>query len=382
MSIKLTSSGKVALKEGKASCTCCGDTPSCPAPLLECISISASCSSPLCGEINPADGKRYTTVTTVHTDGHTSVTTYSLDAEGNCTSTTTCSGTVVRVTSGSGTLNNSFPAWIYDDGTPGEDTITETGSWSYTSTETKTYNADCSTTTTYSGSSSDGVETAYNGFVYNSFTCSSTRGPDGNWSGTYTDLITGETSALTEACGAGTALTTTVTPTPTAADVTTYTDEFVPEPCDLTFPSWPEWPSQSTTAYESGQGNYCGAFRDYSEDDSSKSERKAKWRLYHTPSSACYLKVWLKQIFTPAATEANPSPAPIETDLAPYVWSATTPCLADPDLPPDSLANRIYGSPNLETISENGSTEIVIVKYSCDPSYEPAAGQPNGLPPS
>lgn len=345
-----------------------------PAPSLECISVSAECSTPVCGEINPADGKRYLTVTTVHTDGHVSTVSYSLGENGECNYETTCEGVVTTTQSESYSSIDNEPGFAQgSSSTYNKEFIT-----------TVTYNPDCSTTTTYSGSSSSDYIGLNNGEVYWRETCSSTVNPDGSWSGTGSSTFAGETNSyeVNSSCGLYWVLywlggelvaNTTVSPTPTAANVTTYSNQFIPPPCTLPFPDWPSWPSDEQSEFQSGQGNYCGAFRDYSEDGTSKTERKAKWRLAHQPSSTCYLKVWLKRVFTPAATEGNPFPYPEEIDLLPYVWSSGSPC---------SSPSQVYGPSNEETLSENGSTEIIISKYSYVEGYEPADGEPNGFPPS
>jgi hypothetical protein len=161
--------------------------------------------------------------------------------------------------------------------------------------------------------------------------------------------------------------------------VVTYENEVLE--CDVTLPSFPAWPEdrgEEWGGFESGQGESCSAFRDWSEGLISKYERKIKWRLAHDPTGTCYLKVWLQKRFTPEGGGADTI-----TALTPYEWTGTgNPCFAEALLPPDDAANRIASSPTEEGVpAADGTTTIEIVKWSCVSGYTPPDdGSANGYP--
>ena len=93
--------------------------------------------------------------------------------------------------------------------------------------------------------------------------------------------------------------------------------------------------------------------------------------------------MWLRTRFVSEDEEAED----VLTPLTAYEWTGTgSPCLADPDLPPDHEDNEIIGSDNsLDEPEENGTLTVEIVKWSFVPGYEPDISdpenaQPNGFP--
>jgi hypothetical protein len=108
------------------------------------------------------------------------------------------------------------------------------------------------------------------------------------------------------------------------------------------------------------------------------SVRKSRWRIVHPPTGTCFLRVWLRSVFTPKS-----GGAPVIGSVAPYTWSGSgRPCYAVADKSPTDPANLIKGSAiDLAIPASEGTVRIEIVKWSYLPSYTPADGQPNGFPP-
>lgn len=168
-----------------------------------------------------------------------------------------------------------------------------------------------------------------------------------------------------------------VTYTPEHNDpIQTYTDEAVPEPTDdlisrtvAALPSYPETWSGS-----------CHSYRNLSTDETSYNIVRTKWRLKHSPTGTCYLKVWLRTRFVPEAGGDE-----VITPLEPYTWELTgNPCFPDTDFGPGAAENFILSEvvEELEPF-DDGTTYIEIVKYSCLASYTPPDdGSANGLPPA
>lgn len=150
--------------------------------------------------------------------------------------------------------------------------------------------------------------------------------------------------------------------------------------CEPEYPAWPEW-SEATSSGQASRvkSGTCGL---------TLTLEKTKWRLKHAPSGTCYLKVWLRKTFTPAATDppTDPLPDPTVTETT-YEWTGTgNPCLADPTKAIDHADNAITGSETeVGAPEEEGVTTIEILKYSCVEGYEPDISdeenpQPNGFP--
>lgn len=307
-----------------APCDCC-TTPPCVPPEIECKSISATGSKAApatpCGFFKTADGKYYSTITTTHSGG------FSNDA--GC-------------------------------GFPGSGAYSGTHSSSEVSTKA-VVDGVCVTTTVYSGSSSysrtcDGATA----------TCSASRNSTtGAWTKTFTPAE-GDPVTSPGECVAYSSTTGPVYSNEIAAEEAETTSALISRVVGL-LPSWGEtWTGT------------CSAFRNLSPDESSYSIRRFKWRLKHQPSGNCYLKVWLREVFTPEG-----GGAPTYTDLAPYEWSATgAPCVNDPAKASFDLDNLIYGvESEIQEPAEDGTVTVEIVKYSCVPGYNPAEGEPDGYPP-
>lgn len=346
------------------ACNCC-QSPPCPTPWLEFVSRSATCTTPLCGAINPDDGLRYMVKTTQNAgEFRVSVDTFTLDpTTGVCSSVTTCSGTRTSV------YSMSFS--------------TSDGSYSEETTSVGTYAEDCSVSWvyTYTGSSDSSSTNR---------TCTSTlSGSDtvgGNvgaqWNGSVTQH--GETWEIYDPCLSPAfahlrstyVSTTTHTPEPTTEHSVVYSSPFSPTPCELEFPEFPEFEAGS---FLPGQGFANSAFRSWSEDELNKSEREIQWRLRHQPTGTCYLKVWLEITTAPTVGE------PIKTTEE-YTWNGSgNPCVTDLSVGVNDESNNILGAPNTLTLSENGTATVAILKYSCLPGYEPDISnssnpQPNGFP--
>lgn len=129
----------------------------------------------------------------------------------------------------------------------------------------------------------------------------------------------------------------------------------------------------------SPNGTDCSALRNLSPDESSYSIRRTKWRVAHSPTGTCYLKVWLRTRFVPEGGGTE-----IITPLTAYEWTATgNPCLPDLTKGPDHADNIIRSDETEEQEpAEDGTTYVEIVKWSCQPGYTPPDdGSANGLPP-
>ncbi|MEI6036095.1 MAG: hypothetical protein WCS65_17660 [Verrucomicrobiae bacterium] len=346
-----------------SACHCCEAPP--VSVGIECDSAAASKSKPgPCGEINPADSLYYLTVTTVHNDGHTSVTQYTVDPDtGECTSETTCSGTWTHTdtyTSGIDTNcdespDPGFERWLL---------------WcrSGSATKTITWNTDCSTTTTYSGSVSAYSEGGWNCppptcADFADYMEDASIASDGTISGTGDGVYLLEALAGTEPpAGVASVIYSNASAEETTADLITRTESAIP-------------------AYPDTWTGTCSSYRNLSGDETSYSVRKHKWRIAHPPSGTCYLKVWLQQVETPETG------SPTITALDPYEWTGTgNPCLEDDTLAVDHADNKITGDETEIGIpTEDGTITVEIVKFSCVPGYEPdisdpANPQPNGYP--
>ena len=372
-----------------SACNCCSEPP-CAAPVLECVSVSAECYSPACGEVDPdqdppvdldADppvlAKYCKTVTTHHGDGEgDTIKTYSVDGEGNCTST--CSGSWTHKDSGT-KFNGTIP-----DGFGGTSTI-NCSQWG------------SSTTYTYSDGSCSAeavTDPTAHSFAHNT---TSTVGE----SGTY-DCIDGVGTQTITAGGVTTSYPVDETICPCVGDSATltpdtkdYSDcEEVP-PCDLPefpeFPSWPTTPPDDPVEFEDGQGSGCVAIRNWTVGGVSKNETKVQWRIRHSPTGTCYLKVWLRKTTTVTGDPTADPPVEDEVttdDSETYEWEGTgNPCIDNPDDGASATSNDIIDEDDhaIDPPDENGSISIEILKYSCLRGYEPDVSdednpQPNGYP--
>lgn len=189
---------------------------------------------------------------------------------------------------------------------------------------------------------------------------------DGSWTGTKWWMSAGERvdGTLTGGCVVGTD---TVT--------ITYSGLVSPETtADLisrTIAALPAWPETWTGG--------CSSFRNLSPDESSFSLTRTKWRVAHSPTGTCYLKVWLRTRFVPEGGGSE-----IITPLTAYEWTATgNPCIPDLTKGPDHADNIIRSDETEEQEpADDGTTYVEIVKWSCQSGYTPPDdGSANGLPP-
>lgn len=389
------------------ACNCC-EVPPCAIPTLECISVTATCSNSPCGEVDPnapppdptadppVNAKYCKTITTDHGGTGNSTRLYSLDEDDNCTAT--CSGSW-----GSNIVRRGWDSNVagYCDTTqtPTVPHPTVIGSCSsYTYNEKLTYNADCTLNIVpFNGS---GITTKWDVWrapapcedgskLYTStYVCT-----NGEWTHTYywgADTPTvdqgGVLGELCDLCEDASVL-------PTPPDTTTYEDCTEVPPCDLEFPDFPSWPTQPPdppVVFEDGQDDSCTAIRNWDAGWAMKTETKVKWRIKHSPTGTCYLKVWLRKTTSVGGDpDAIPPIEPTVTtdDSETYEWTGTgNPCIANPNDGAASPSNDIVGDENtLDPPSENGSITVEILKFSCVPGYEPDVSdeenpQPNGYP--
>jgi len=321
-------------------CNCC-EQPPCPAPVLECDAISQSKSKfGPCGYLNPADGKYYSkktetgTASTHFEDGAGSPPSdwWSIVRDASCTITR-----------------------VYEKGgLPCAETVTVTGSSSYTYVESS-YSAlddnEFVTTTICETTLAGGVWTGTIRTIH-----TESAFPENNFDVTVPNgFICNELDASIDF-------------------ETTYENEVSAE-------TTAELITRTVAALPAYPGTYsgsCSAYRNLSTDETSYSIRRTKWRVSHEPTGTCYLKVWLQARFTPEGGGSDTI-----TPLTPYEWSGSgNPCFVDPMLPPDDPDNRITSSPTEEVEpATDGTTVIEIVKWSCLDGYTPPDdGTANGFP--
>jgi len=183
-------------------------------------------------------------------------------------------------------------------------------------------------------------------------------------SGTWTRNSNCTSSHSGDSCYCGTSSTTTTTYSSLATGETTA------DLISRTVAALPTWP----TTWTGG----CSSFRNLSPDESSYSLTRTKWRVAHSPSGTCYLKVWLQTRFTPEGGGTE-----IITPLPAYEWTATgNPCLPDTTKGPDHADNIIRSEESEEKEpADDGTTTVEIVKWSCIRGYTPPDdGTGNGFP--
>jgi hypothetical protein len=383
----------------------CGDTPCTSTDAVydedgNCIAAEQVC-SPNWEALTQAEkcaAKRYLKVTTVDrsggaTHGRTQIKQYTLGADGEypiCTLTTSCSG-------------SHTPTITFSDYCSGSTSCTTT------------YNEDCSTTI---GNGSGSIQADVGGGLC----CVSSVNSDCTDEGELylcADGPTGEPN-FEGSCGdfqcPGEV---TSSPAVSCLITTTYTNEATTGACTPTiFPSYPafidctlegEEPPESPELTV-GQGYDEQAFRYVNPTNpTSKTEQKIRFRVKHTPTGTCYLKVWFRKVIQnwkyedcetgfegdPPRTESweavvncedNPCTSRWSTDGAPtfeaagtYEWQGTGyPCFSDDAKPPSYCVNAIYSSEPV-TVAATGNQSIFIeFKYSQLEGYEPNWGDENG----
>lgn len=344
-------------------CDCCGEPP-CADPVLEEISVSRE--SPMCGVRNPEDGLYYLVTTETFADFKIETTTYSTAEDGSCESEVVCSG---------GYTITYTPEM--NEGQPGSVTGSQVQTFSY-DPETCEQVVTCSGAITYSNSSE--------GY---SATWTETYGADCNPVVTGSVTVDGESTPLDSVppWGAGYYGGGTLVYDPESA--TPGIEYSSAAPTTFENPPFPEYPEWGATTFEPGQAAGGGAERRW--DDSTRFEKKFKYRITHAPTGTCYLKVWLRKT-TEISADAEAEP-PIEASIThddefeQYEWSGTgNPCLTVELAAVDSDENKIIGEEaEILTPTENSEITISILKFSCVEGYEPDISdeenpQPNGYP--
>lgn len=249
---------------------------------------------------------------------------------------------------GSGSWNYSFTQGYGEEGPPEGDHytgFTESGSGSGILTPGNRSPGSTITTSTYSESESSTVTSGASYFAFLGGIVSQ------QWSGS-SYVITFENGSVTIA--------------------------FTGSP-DPAFPAYPAFYGESEDALLPGQ-SYSGLAQ-----KSGITLRKIKWRVRHLPTGSCYLKVWIRKTFTPAATDPPtvPPPAPTVTEET-YEWTGTgNPCLTAPTDPADADSQKITGTENEVGVPDQpGTTTVEILKYSCLPGYTPDVSDPENPQPS
>jgi len=154
-------------------------------------------------------------------------------------------------------------------------------------------------------------------------------------------------------------------------------------------PAFPSFPTDSGPAVEmdTRQGTQSWAERSSGEDDASW-QTHVQWRVKHSPTGTCYLKVWfLQTTFKDSGYYISPDDVTTDDSTTPYEWSGTgNPCISNPDDGLYSASNKISGDPNtMLPPTFDGTRMIEILKYSLVENYEPDVSdvenpQPNGYP--
>ncbi len=264
--------------------------------------------------------------------------------------------------------------WSWDDG------LGNTGSWTDSGTVTRIETFDPETgettvvetgthTNTFGGSSS---ETLYDGYWHDSggailygaeFRPIFVDAPSVNTrhfllvseTDSSTTSITEGENNYTEPYGGGS-----LTRESSATRTVTLTDEFTPD-------------------------GWSGAWNSFPGD----ANAKWRWRLKHSPTPTCYLKVWLQEYSWPNHIAFLFDPPTTITDLSPYIWEGTgNPCLPDTTKRFDAVENLIYDheeGTELYGPAQDKYMTVGILKYSYLEGYEPDISdpdnpQPNGFP--
>lgn len=369
MSIKLGTSGKVILKDGKPSCTCCSATFD-PVVELHTVSVSQVSHPSTCGfapgtsdtdtAYSPdaaslgaaACTKHYLQQTITHKDGHTETITATLGEDGSCSiSTPTCSGAY------SETYYTRLKYTSVRQLTPGVTSADAEYDSTRSATYETTYAADCSTSqalTSCSGtcaSTERNYATDYDNLMYKSITATASIVPDlangdcSTYSGTtvYNNYsppgekwwydpdshqwVSSKTTTYESAdCplflypsgGADSATVqideNTVTQSPPLLSQSSVTLSSENTASVLTPPSLPAFPAftdcgGTPTSLDYGQGTSATAYSYTDCDDSREASlQHVRYRIAHSTTTTCYLKVRIKKT-TQAYTQQTPNPS-------------------------------------------------------------------------
>jgi hypothetical protein len=110
--------------------------------------------------------------------------------------------------------------------------------------------------------------------------------------------------------------------------------------------------------------------------------RGIRWKLEHSPTISCYLKVWLVRVIRPQGAPGDGSGDTLDFSIPEYEWIGTgSPlCLPSQDKPPLHVDNRIFSPWTIESndpTGDPGEAHVRIFKYSFIEGYEP--DDPTGL---
>lgn len=103
---------------------------------------------------------------------------------------------------------------------------------------------------------------------------------------------------------------------------------------------------------------------------------KGRFKLQHQPTPSCYLKIWIREIYTPIEESGGiiePTGPSTTTDLTPYEWVGAGPiCLTDTtkavDDPLNTIETEWYEVPCPAVYAQKD----ILLKCSYIPGYEPA----------
>lgn len=98
--------------------------------------------------------------------------------------------------------------------------------------------------------------------------------------------------------------------------------------------------------------------------------RSVSYKIVHRPTLTCYLKVWIREVFTPQGGGDT-----IAKNLTPYEWKhdGADPCMNDPSKSVLDIVNNIESALyQIDPPSEPGVRTFNIVKYSFVEGYTPA----------
>ena len=452
-----------------SACRCCSEPPNASVS-LEYVSVEQACNTTSCGElpctsteavydedencISPATtcspnwadltraekcaAVRYLTITEVDrtgggNHGRTQVRQYTTDEEGNCDLETTCSGTHRVTTVTTGRQDETF-----DNCGEGDDDASFRGSYGgsyrYTTVETTTFAEECTSSSELNSctgnSSYYSTRTSCNGAETVSYNCSSQISDSSTsdpllcqWIGTESGTEYEEPEPIYEPCFVGSEINITHSPQITCKITTTYTEANEQGFCTpKTLPSFPaftqctpegEEPPEPPALLE-GQGSDSTAYNyknPYNPLITSK--QNIKYRVAHSHSGTCYLKVWFRNKVQkykyedcdsgfagdPPRTAAitidcnPPAPAyqcynrwstagePTFVETGTYTWNGSGyPCLADEEKWQGACENIIYSSGSgVKTVTPEENTSVTVeYKYSLIKNYEPDWGDENG----
>lgn len=108
--------------------------------------------------------------------------------------------------------------------------------------------------------------------------------------------------------------------------------------------------------------------------NTARNAQKIRWKLQHSPTATCYLKVWFVRTTRPKGGTGSTD---VIEELPPYEWSPTPGdpgdlCIADPLKAWFDADNAISSSTTEEPLmSFDGQSTVIIKKWSMIPGYVP-----------